>query len=121
MRGWRVSPPYFIVPMRHARFCALILLACWQILLASADDFNLARFLFSPSETNSKDLLPLDDPNCDFTQLSETRTPENSPLGGDGNLPAIALRSDAKNRTPASDSPEPGHFSRICSNTPLRC
>jgi hypothetical protein len=109
------------VSTRHGRFCALVLLACWQVLLASADDFNLARFIFSPAESDSEDLLPLDDPNCDFTQSSETRKPENAGRCGAGKLPTIPSRSAGLNRTPAHSSPVPGQPSRTCLNTPLRC
>jgi hypothetical protein len=109
------------VSSRHSRFCVLVLLACWQVLLASGDDFNLARFLFSPTESESEDLLPLDDPNCDFTRPSETRAPDNSGCGGEGTPAAFSSCSAAVSRTPAPASPATGQLSRTHSNTPLRC
>ena len=107
--------------MRHARFHALVLLACWQVLLASADDFNLARFVLLPAESESDDLLPLDDPNTDFTQSSETRAPGNRGRDCAGNPPAIPLPSAGISCSVSLTSYMPGPLARACSNTPLRC
>ena len=111
----------FTVSTRHTRFCALVLLACWQVLLASGDDFNLARFVFSPAESSTEDLLPLDDPNCDFMRSSETRTLENSGRDKGGNPPSLLLQPAAMHRTLPTASRLPSQLSRLCFHTPLRC
>src|SRR5690349_8238255 len=63
------------MPKRPLRFWALSALSCWLTLLASADDFNLARVLLPPSASESEGLLPLDDPNSDFTESSQSPVP----------------------------------------------
>ena len=106
---------------RLIRSWALSALACWLTLLASADDFNLARFLLPPAESSSEDLLPLDDPNCDFTQSAQARAPAHSGRDSGGNPPSIPLRSAGMNRTSLPASPMPGQLPRLCSHMPLRC
>jgi hypothetical protein len=109
------------VSSRRSRFCALALLACGQVLLASADDFNLARFMLFPPESESDDLLPLDDPNCDFTRPSENRKTDNSGRGGEGDPAASWFRPAGMKRTPAPPSGAPGQLSHTRCNTPLLC
>jgi hypothetical protein len=41
--------------------------------LASGDDFNFARFMLAPLAPTPEDVLPLDDPNTDFTASSSSR------------------------------------------------
>jgi hypothetical protein len=105
----------------RARSCILSGFAGWLVILASGDDFNFARVVFPPSTPLSEDLLPLDDPNTDFTQSSETRTPENSARGRGANPPSLLVRSAGMNRTPPPASPVLRQLSRLCCNTPLRC
>lgn len=50
-------------------------------MMASADDFNLARFALLLSPPPSEDVLPLDDPNTDFTELSDFSVLGNSDKG----------------------------------------
>jgi hypothetical protein len=49
--------------------CVATILACWLIVLASGDDFNVCRIAIPllPVDTPA-DTLPLDDPNTDFTR-----------------------------------------------------
>jgi hypothetical protein len=105
----------------HVRSCVLPLLACWLVLLASADDFNLGRFVLSPAESSSERFLPLDDPDCDFTESSQTRTPVSSDRRKYSCPPSIPLRSAGDNRTAPTASPVPRPFSLTFFNAPLRC
>jgi len=109
------------MPKRSLRSWTLSALACWLTLLASADDFNLARFMFPPAESESEDLLPLDDPNCDFTRPPGTWKPNNSGRGGEGNPATSWYRLAGMKRTPAPPSGAPGQFSHTRLNTPLLC
>jgi hypothetical protein len=108
------------VTTHRARFCALALLACGQVLLASGDDFDLARFLFPPAGSDSEDLLPLDDPNGDFTKPSENPAPGKSGHGAVASPPPIPLCPSVESHT----LPPP----RLCQansraplHMPLRC
>jgi hypothetical protein len=105
---------------RLIRSWALSALACWLTLLASADDFNLARFLLLPAEADSDDLLPLDDPNGDFTKPSETRTPGNSGHGTVANPPPTPLCPSGSSHTLALPRLYQTN-SRASLHTPLRC
>jgi hypothetical protein len=102
------------------RSWALSALACWLTLLASADDFNLARFLLPPAESSSEDLLPLDDPNGDFTKTSETQTPDNRGHGTGASPPPTPLCPPG-----ASHALPPPRLcqarARASLHTPLRC
>jgi hypothetical protein len=49
--------------------------AC-RLTLPASDDFNLMQMLLPPSAPKSEGLLPLDDPNSDFTVSS--RSPETT-------------------------------------------
>jgi hypothetical protein len=108
------------MPKGRARAGVLTAFACWLVLLASGDDFNFARLaLLSPLPY--EDLLPLDDPNSDFTPSSQARElPTTSghrcgcttPVGP--RLTRAVLLSPWAARTL-------GHPLRPCSNTPLRC
>ena len=63
------------MPKRSLRSWTLLAFACWLVLLASADDFNLARLVLPLADVDSEGLLPLDDPNSDFTEPSRSREP----------------------------------------------
>src|SRR5262249_48967462 len=63
------------MPKRCIRSWTLSAFACWLVLLASADDFNLARLALPLSIPDPKGALPLDDPNTDFTQSSQSPGP----------------------------------------------
>jgi hypothetical protein len=103
------------------RSWALSALACLQVLLASGDDFNLARFLFPPAESESEDLLPLDDPNFDFTKPSETPVPGNSGHGTGANPAPIPLCPARMSHALLPASGVPGRLTCACPHTPLRC
>jgi hypothetical protein len=99
---------------------ALSALACWLTLLASADDFNLARFLFPPAESSFEDPLPPDDPNGDFTRPSETRTPDYSGHGtGVSPAPIPLCPAGASHALPPPRLCQAS--SRASLHTPLRC
>jgi hypothetical protein len=66
------------MPKRLIRSWTLSAFACWLTLLASADDFNLVRLSLPPSNADSEGLLPLDDPNTDFTESSQSPRPSTS-------------------------------------------
>ena len=108
------------MPKRPVRSWVLSALACWLTLLASADDFNLARLTLPPT-ADSEESLPLDDPNTDFTESSPSREPSTTSR----DIPVCktsAGRSSA-GATPASAfaASAPGHPPRCRMNAPLRC
>jgi hypothetical protein len=94
--------------------------ACWLTLLASGDDFNLARVML-PSILDSEGRLPLDDPNTDFTKSSKSRLPTTT-HGDRGGCTSSAGQSwtGAAFTSPFA-APTHGHPPRPCLNTPLRC
>ena len=108
------------MPKGRARAGVLTAFACWLVLLASGDDFNFARLaLLSPLPY--EDLLPLDDPNTDFTPSFQSR--ELSTTSGHRwsctttvgpRLTRAVLHSPWATRTL-------GHPLCPGSNTPLRC
>jgi hypothetical protein len=58
----------FTCLMRH-------LLACWLVVMASGDDFNFARVAFPLlSSSSTTNVLPLDDPNSDFTEPNAAKS-----------------------------------------------
>src|SRR5690348_10330116 len=63
------------MPKSRSRAGVLTAFACWLVLLASADDFNLARLVLPLADVDSEELLSLDDPNSDFTKSSQSREP----------------------------------------------
>jgi hypothetical protein len=109
------------MPKRPPRSWVLSALACWLTLLASADDFNLVRLALPPSTVDSEGLLPLDDPNTDFTESSQSREPPTTSrdsrgctFSGDPSWTGAALTSP-------SAAPAPGHSPPLRLGTPLRC
>jgi hypothetical protein len=108
------------VPKRPNRSWFLSAFACWLTLLASADDFNLARLALPPSAADAEESLPLDDPNTDFTQPSPIREPKVTPRDRCG-FASSAGPSLARVALAPSSAAAHGHPPRPGSNTPLRC
>jgi hypothetical protein len=109
------------MPKRPVRSWVLSALACWLTLLASADDFNLARFLLPPAESSSEDPLPLDDPNCDFTESPQSPETTTTYRGrGARTSPVGRCLAGAALASP-SDAPAPGRPPHHCGNIPLLC
>jgi hypothetical protein len=99
-----------------ARSGLLAAFVCWLVILPRSDDFNFARAVL-PSTPASEDLLPLDDPNTDFTQSSQSPEPTTThrprcsgPSAGSHSSPGAALPSPLA-------APPP----RQSSNVPLHC
>ncbi len=106
---------------RHLRSSVLSILACWLMVLASGDDFNFARVVLSPLDQESEDLLPLDDPNADFTELSAAHTSVTAEGGR-----SRSGTSDARTSSQISAQFQLARFAQLDSshgriNTPLRC
>jgi hypothetical protein len=105
------------MPQQHPRYRALSALICSLVLLASGDDFNLARVVLPLPAPAPEAPLPLDDPNTDFTegpQAQEQAPAEQGPREGPG----------AAGRGPVRTAVAPP--ARACStrnpvNSPLRC
>jgi hypothetical protein len=87
------------------------------VLLASGDDFNLARVVFPLPGPLSEATLPLDDPNTDFTETAQARGQTAADPGPPARLPAPALASPGPPSLPALGPPS----LRRPANTPLRC
>jgi hypothetical protein len=109
-----------IVFTSRVRFHVLPLLTCGLVLLASADDFNLGRFVFPFTESLSDGLLPLDDPNCDFTDPSDAPAPGTPDCGG-ANAAVILPRRAGMNRAPETAAFPFHPPARGCLDVPLRC
>jgi hypothetical protein len=109
------------MPKGCARSCVLSAFSCWLVILSSGDDFNLARAILPPSTPLSEDLLPLDDPNTDFTESSQSLGPANI-YRDRGGCTTYADRYLAGAARPSSfAAPADGHAPRPCLNIPLRC
>ncbi len=67
------------MPQRRPRHPVLSAAVCALVLLASGDDFNLARVVLPLPTTAAEASLPLDDPNTDFT--ARARAEEQAPAG----------------------------------------
>lgn len=112
---------------RYSRFfeIALVLLS---ILMASGDDFHLCRIMVpSAFSTCAADILPLDDPNTDFTK---SNNPQSSPqIGKFGFRDMADSHSRLRIAFPLALFPSLFHDSDSSSNhavradllTPLRC
>ena len=108
------------MPKGRARSAFLTAFACWLVLLASGDDFNVARAVL-PSIPMSEDLLPLDDPNTDFTESAQSTGPTTT-YRDRGGCTSSVVRSSAGAASPSLfAAPAPCHPPRQSSNTPLRC
>ena len=54
------------------------LFACWLIVMASGDDFNVCRIVIPLLPSSSpNDSLPLDDPNTDFTRVDDSQSSQD--------------------------------------------
>jgi len=108
------------MPKGRAHSGVLATFACWLVILASGDDFNFARVVFSPPPA-SEDLLPLDDPNTDFTESSESPGPTTTYRDRCGGTSSVGQSSAGA--TFPSPFAAPTHRHPPCqgSNTPLRC
>ena len=108
------------MPKGRARSAVLTSFVCWLVLLASGDDFNFARAVLSSTPT-SEDLLPLDDPNNDFTESAESTGPTTTYHDRCGCTSSVG-RSSAGAASPSLfAAAAPCHPPRQSSNTPLRC
>ena len=103
------------------RSCALSSFVCWLILLASGDDFNLARVMLLPTALDSEGRLPLDDPNTDFTQSSKSRVPTTTHQDKGGCTSSAGQSWTGAALTSPFAAPAHGHPPRPCHDTPLRC
>jgi hypothetical protein len=103
------------------RSCTLSAFACWLILLASGDDFNLARVLLLPTTLDSEGRLPLDDPNTDFTKSSKSRVPTTTHRDRGMCTSSVGQSWAIATLTSPFGDPSHGHPPRPCHNTPLRC
>ena len=109
------------MPPHPLRSWALSALACWLVVLASADDFNLVRLALPPSPADCEGLLPLDDPNTDFTESSPSREPPTTSRNRWGCTTSMAQRLTRPALISPFAAPALGHTPRPGINTPLRC
>jgi hypothetical protein len=105
------------MPQRHLCHRALSALICSLVLLASGDDFNLARVVFFLPGPASEAPLPLDDPNTDFTETSQARG-QTAADPGACDAPRATGRGPVRT---AIAPPARGHSTRNPINSPLRC
>src|SRR5579884_1183072 len=109
------------MPKGRARAGVVTAFACWLVFLASGDDFNFARIALLPLPELSEDLLPLDDPNSDFTESAPSSEPTTtSRQRGDCASSACQCRSGATFNS-RSSPPMHGRSAPRGSNAPLRC
>jgi hypothetical protein len=108
------------MPKDRARSVVLTAFACWLVLLASGDDFNFARAVL-PSIPTSEDLLPLDDPNTDFTESAQSTEPTTTYRDRSDCTSSVG-RSSAGAASPSLfAAAAPCHPPGQSINTPLRC
>ena len=106
---------------RHSRFCVLVLLACWQVLLASGDDFNLARVLLPLPAPDAEAPLPLDDPNTDLAASPPSPGPTTTCPDRYGRPSVAGPRSAGESLPSRSAAPARGHPPGRGLNARLRC
>jgi hypothetical protein len=104
------------MPPQRSRYRALPVFACLLALLASADDFNLARVVCPLPGPAPEAPLPLDDPNTDFTEAARPAVPTAADPGPPVRPPARALASLRRSAPSA-----PGPATRWPAKSPLRC
>ena len=95
------------MPNSRAHSSILFFLACWLVLLASGDDINVARLML-PSADSS--LVPLDDPNDDFTEPVTPPTPQSDEPSAGPNVvrtPSLRLPPPAEDLRTRTDCPIP--------------
>jgi hypothetical protein len=103
----------------HSR--VLSAFAGWLVILASYDDVNFARVVLPSSTPASEDLLPLDDPNTDFTESSQSRgliTTYRERCGCTSSVGRCVAEAALISPFAALAHSRPP---RRCSNPPLRC
>jgi hypothetical protein len=105
------------MPQRRPCPRALSAVLCSLVLLASGDDFNLARAVLPLPATAPEAPLPLDDPNTDFTEVPQARG-QTAPDPGPRDGPGAVGRGSART---AIVPPARGHSTRNPLNAPLRC
>jgi hypothetical protein len=108
------------MPKGRARSIVLAAFACWLVMLASGDDLNFARVVLS-STPASEDLLPLDDPNTDFTESSKSSGPTITFRNKCGRTSSVSQSSAGAALPSPLAAPTPSYPPRQSSNTPLRC
>jgi hypothetical protein len=102
------------------RACATI--TCWLTVLASADDFDLARVVLPLSAPVPDRPLPLDDPNSDFTAGgTEARSLTTSHQGSPSPPVAAGLKWAGTSLVPPPAPLAHSHLLRAGINIPLRC
>src|SRR5262249_39266106 len=105
----------------RARSLVLSAFAGWLVILASGDDFNLAHLILPSSPPAAEDLLPLDDPNTDFTESSPSPEPTTPcRTGGDCTASVGRCVAEAALTSPIAVLTH-GRPPHRCSNAPLRC
>src|SRR5262245_17831906 len=109
------------MPTRPTRSCALSALACWLVLLASGDDFTLARALLPLSAPDSQSPLPLADPNTDLAESPPSPGPTTTCPDRSGRPSAAGPRSAGAVLPSPLAAPARGHPPGRGLNTPLRC
>ena len=109
------------MPKSRTHAGVLTAFACWLVLLASADDFNLARLVLPLANVDSEELLSLDDPNSDFTPSCQSRQPPTTSGQRRSCTAAVGPRLTRAALPPPSAARTLGHPIRPGSNTPLRC
>jgi hypothetical protein len=101
------------MPKHRALSRVLLLTTCWLVLLASGDDINFTRIVFPSTDSPLEDVMPLDDPNFDFTEPATLPTPQQGQSSGGPHVPRTASRRPS---TPAD-----GFHTRTDRHLPLRC
>lgn len=109
------------MPNGHARAGVLTAFACWLVFLASGDDFNVARIALLALPVPSEDLLPLDDPNSDFTESSQSQEPTTTSPERRNCTSAVRQPGAGAVLNSQSIAPMRNHSPRHSSNAPLRC
>jgi hypothetical protein len=109
------------MPNRSLRCWIFSAFACWLSLLASADDFNLARLVLPFTTEGSEELLPLDDPNSDFTESSKSRERPTTSRAKRGCTSSFGHNLARSTLTSPFSLPGHGHLLRLGINIPLRC
>jgi hypothetical protein len=97
------------LPMRATHSCALAALGCWLVLLASGDDFNLARALLPLPAPDPGAPLPLDDPNTDLAGAPESPGPTTTCPDRYGRPSAAGPRPDGESLPAPLAAPARGH------------
>jgi len=109
------------MPKSRANSRVLSAFAAWLVILASGDDFNLAHVILPSSTSAAADLLPLDDPNTDFTESSPSAGPTTPCRTGWGCTASVGRCVAEAALTSPIAALTHGRSPHCCSNAPLRC